>query len=185
MGERWIARGRAQLAHDLHDEHGVLLMVEGAGVHLLLDELHVKDLVDLLAQLDVIGQQEAEQALLGLAEYDERVLVLDGLLLEVVLERVPEGLVHRVVYLLLEAVRHVLELLQLEVLIDRDLMRQRHVLHGARRLHELIDGREARRRRAHVHGRAVGRWSRRTAHVASSSFTLFARTLVSLGHCVC
>jgi len=103
-GKIGVSGGRAQLAHRVDDEEGVLLVVEGVVVHGLLDEVHVEDGVDLLAELDVVGEEEAEELGFGLGEDEMGVLVVDWVLGEVFFERVPEGVVDGVVDLFLEAV---------------------------------------------------------------------------------
>ena len=55
-----------------YDVAGVLLELEDPGVNLLLDELNVEDLLNLLLELAVVGQQQRDQHAAHLCQQHQR-----------------------------------------------------------------------------------------------------------------
>jgi hypothetical protein len=56
------------MLHGTYDVAGVLLELKDPGVDLLLDELNIQDLLNLLLDLGVVGQQQGGQHLPHLGE---------------------------------------------------------------------------------------------------------------------
>ena len=101
-GDLLVADGRAQLRHHVDHVRRIVGKVKDAVLRLLPDQLDVQLAVDALDEPLLLRYEEPQDALLDLCEQRNGLLEVGRVLLQLLLEQVPERLVHDLLYLRLQ-----------------------------------------------------------------------------------